>query len=176
MLMFLTPKVSLAYDRYLLNEWAGRKQWCYLKTTMYPPSIHPSICFIHYKNESESVSHSVMSNSLWPMQCSPPGSFVHGILQARILEKLAMLFSKGSSHERRDLFPEIEPASPTLQAVLSTIHILLSTKQYCMPDILYSNHCACLVQIINLGSWNPLFSIKRETIKKSKCKNMYSWP
>ena len=30
-----------------------------------------------------------MSNSLWPHGCSPPGSFVHGILQARILEWVA---------------------------------------------------------------------------------------
>ena len=31
------------------------------------------------------------------MDCSPPGSSVHGILQARILEWGAMPFSKGSS-------------------------------------------------------------------------------
>ena len=30
------------------------------------------------------------------MDCSPPGSSVHGILQARILEWVAMPFSKGS--------------------------------------------------------------------------------
>ena len=30
-----------------------------------------------------------------PMDCSPPGSSVHGILQARILEWVAMSFSKG---------------------------------------------------------------------------------
>ena len=29
-----------------------------------------------------------------PMDCSPPGSFVHGILQARILEWVAISFSK----------------------------------------------------------------------------------
>ena len=29
-----------------------------------------------------------------PMECSPPGSFVHGILQARTLEWLAISFSK----------------------------------------------------------------------------------
>ena len=34
------------------------------------------------------------------MDCSPPGSSVHGILQARILEWLAMSFSKGSSQPR----------------------------------------------------------------------------
>ena len=32
-----------------------------------------------------------------PMDCSPPGSSVHGILQARILEWVAMTLSKGSS-------------------------------------------------------------------------------
>ena len=32
-----------------------------------------------------------------PMDCSPPGSSVHGILQARILEWVAMPFSKRSS-------------------------------------------------------------------------------
>ena len=32
-----------------------------------------------------------------PMDCSPPGSFVHGILQARILEWVAISCSRGSS-------------------------------------------------------------------------------
>ena len=35
-----------------------------------------------------------------PMDCSPPGSFVHRILQARILEWVAMPFSRGSSRPR----------------------------------------------------------------------------
>ena len=30
------------------------------------------------------------------MDCSPPGSFVHGILQARILEGVVISFSRGS--------------------------------------------------------------------------------
>ena len=44
-----------------------------------------------------------------PMECCPPGCSVHGILQARILQWVAMPFS-------RDL-PDsgIEPRSPTLQ-------------------------------------------------------------
>ena len=32
-----------------------------------------------------------------PMDCSPPGSSVHGILQARILERVAITFSRASS-------------------------------------------------------------------------------
>ena len=46
-----------------------------------------------------------MSNSLPPMVYT-----VHGILQARILEWVAVPFSKGPSH------PGIKPRSPTLQA------------------------------------------------------------
>ena len=35
-----------------------------------------------------------------PMDCSLPGSSVHGILQARILEWVAISFSRGSSQSR----------------------------------------------------------------------------
>ena len=35
-----------------------------------------------------------------PLDCSPPGSSVHGILQARILEWVAMPFSRGSSQPK----------------------------------------------------------------------------
>ena len=35
-----------------------------------------------------------------PMDCTPPGSSVHGILQARILEWVASPFSRGSSQPR----------------------------------------------------------------------------
>ena len=45
-----------------------------------------------------------------PVDGSPPGSSVHGISQARILEWVAILFCRGSSRTR------IGPVSPTLQA------------------------------------------------------------
>ena len=43
-----------------------------------------------------------------PMDCSPPDSSVHGILQARILEWVAISFSRGLPQ------PGIEPTSPAL--------------------------------------------------------------
>ena len=43
------------------------------------------------------VSHSVMSSLCDPMDCSPPDSSVHEMLQARILEWIAMPSSSGSS-------------------------------------------------------------------------------
>ena len=44
------------------------------------------------------------------MDCSPPGSSVHGILWARILEWVAMPSSRESSR------PLVEPGSPALEA------------------------------------------------------------
>ena len=44
------------------------------------------------------------------MDCSPPGSSVHGICWARTLEWVAISFFRGSSH------PGIKPVSPALQA------------------------------------------------------------
>ena len=51
-------------------------------------------------DESESVSCSVVTDSFDPRDCSPPVSSVHGILQARVLEWLAISFSRGSPRRR----------------------------------------------------------------------------
>ena len=45
----------------------------------------------------ESDSCPVVSDPFAPTDCSPPGSSVHGILQARIPEWVAIPFSRGSS-------------------------------------------------------------------------------
>ena len=55
---------------------------------------------IRIQFSSVQFSRSVMSDSLRSMHCSPPASSVHGILQARILERVASLFSRGSSQHR----------------------------------------------------------------------------
>ena len=41
------------------------------------------------------LSHSVLSSSSRPMECNPPGFSVHAILQARLLEWVAIPFSRG---------------------------------------------------------------------------------
>ena len=55
-------------------------------------------------------SRSVVSDSLRPVDCSLPGSTIHGILQARILECIAISFSRDLSD------PGLKPGSPALQA------------------------------------------------------------
>ena len=74
------------------------------------PSRKQNLNRLITSNESESEvaqSFLFLCNS---MDCNLPGSSVHGILQARILEWVAISFSRGSSD------PGIEPGSPTLQA------------------------------------------------------------
>ena len=60
----------------------------------------------YMSHESEDVmpayllSCSVVSDSCSPMECIPPGSSVHRILQARTLEWVAISSSRGSSRPR----------------------------------------------------------------------------
>ena len=65
----------------------------------------------------------IVSNSIEsPMDCSPPGSSVHGISQARILERVATFFSRGSSWPWDQT--HISSNSPALQAgSLSLSHL-----------------------------------------------------
>ena len=55
----------------------------------FPPST------LHYESESQSCL-----TLCHPMDFNPPGSIVHGIFQARILEWVAIPFSRGSSQPR----------------------------------------------------------------------------
>ena len=74
-----------------------------------------------------------------PMGCSLPGSSVHGILQARILEWVAMPSSRGSSQPRIEPKSIISPAlagrfftsSTTWEALGNTLpHVLKITVNY----------------------------------------------
>ena len=57
-----------------------------------PIDIDVSVCYA-----KSLQSYPTLCN---PTDCSPPGSSVHGILQARILEWVAISFSRGSSKNR----------------------------------------------------------------------------
>ena len=53
-----------------------------------------------YYKESESEVAQLYPTLCYPIECSPPGSSVHGIFQARALEWVAISFSRGSSQPR----------------------------------------------------------------------------
>ena len=52
------------------------------------------------KRKKESEVAQLCSTLCDPVDCSLPGSSIHGILQARILEWVAISFSRGSSRPR----------------------------------------------------------------------------
>ena len=56
--------------------------------------------FIWIIKESESVGHSVLSHSATPWTVAHQSSFVRGILQMKILEWVAIPFSRGPSGPR----------------------------------------------------------------------------
>ena len=66
--------------------------------------------FVNMVDESESEVAQSCPTLCNPVDCSLPGSSLHGLLQARILEWVAISFFRGSPH------PGMEPGSPSLQA------------------------------------------------------------
>ena len=91
------------------------------------------------------------------MDCSPPGSSVNGISQVRILEWVAISFSRGSSWSR------IEPRSPALQADS------LPTEPPRKPSIEYHSHIQRGTNHCHRLSWRKN-SLK--TQGHAKCKHL----
>ena len=75
-------------------------------------------CWITWWSEVKWSEVTQSCPTLWdPMDCSPPGSSVHGIFQARILEWVAISFSRRSSWPRdRTWFSHIVGRRFTIRA------------------------------------------------------------
>ena len=74
---------------------------------------------------------SVMSASLWPMDCSLPDSSIHEILQARIPVWVAIRFSKGSARPRDwTQFSWIVGRFFTIWATREVLRISINLKFY----------------------------------------------
>ena len=118
------------------------------------------MCSFYYGNHLATYEVKVLVAqsclTLWdPMDYSPPGSFVHGILQARILEWVAILFS------RRSPWPRDQTRVSCMSGRFSTIWATrematyMCIKSCCMPytyTVLYVNYTS-----IKLGGWITKF-------------------
>ena len=152
------PRVSLPFWTY----WLG---WLYifcLFFSMLSKKLYRQRLYM----KCESVPRSVMSDSLWFHGL--PGSSVHGILQARILEWVAILFSRGFSwprdqtcvsHIQADSLPSEPPGKPQGHVYLalefsrtcltwSTVNITDSVFSYNFKETLPSRG--------NLESWSDI--------------------
>ena len=99
-------RATMTWKRQLETEFGGGVMSCFYKHRS--PLLHSSVCdrqgWAQAGKDKESMKWSEVAQSCPilcnPMDCSPPGSSVHGILQARILEWVALSFSRGSSWPR----------------------------------------------------------------------------
>ena len=134
-LQHLAQKDNACHGTILVTHLAGARGSEALFTNLqinWPCRCESSSSCFRGKGHSSSAFYSLVSGKrskclphkaspAWPLtkvsrgtvECAPhglPGSSVHGILQAGILEWVAMPFSRGSSN------PGTEPRSPALQA------------------------------------------------------------
>ena len=98
------------------------------------------------------ISRSVMSDSLCPMNCSLPGSPVHGIFQAKVLEWVAISFSRGSSRSG------IEPSSPALAGKFFTVWANRKTIFFFKVNV-----------YIHLQTYNSLHDLQEFCSTESNC-------
>ena len=83
------------------------------------------------------------------MDCSPPGSSVHGILQARTLEWVAIAFSRGASqprdlhllHWQADSLLLSHQGSPMLHIHPAVFKIKKPTRTYCIKKWRGTREC-----------------------------------
>ena len=108
------------------------KSWIHLSSyTVFLFFLSCFLSFYHLHHPLSGLSHqhllswgwwwfsrSVVPDSYSPMDCSPPGSSVHGISQVRILEWLAISFSRGSSQPRNQNSCLLRKAFLSLLAIL----------------------------------------------------------
>ena len=88
------PKLGKEYDKAILSPCLFN---LYAEYIMLNAELNESQAGIKIKWSEVAQSCLTLCN---PVDCSPPGSSVHRILQARILEWVAISFSRGSSQPR----------------------------------------------------------------------------
>ena len=121
------------------------------------------------------------------MDCSPPGSSVHGISQARILEWVAISFSRGSSWPRdQALDSSISSSLSKWFSSMSFLHIVINTlylhktyrfdKKIYLKIIwyIYTYVCVC-VCVCTLHSIYTAFYVYRMQHKVIQCWSVDRW-
>ena len=99
-----------------------------------------------------------MSDSYNPMDCSLPGSSLHGIYQARILEWVAISFSKGFSWSRDQTLVSCTAGGFfTVWAIISSVQSLSCIQLFATP---WTAACQASLSITNSWSLLKLMSIE----------------
>ena len=105
------------------------------------------------ESEKWQWSHSVVSDSLNPMDCSLPGSSIHGIFQARVLEWGAIAFSVMIPRRvvctslllHSITIVEVNAPTPWLWAWMCYLHWTLGCHQNWKEQILIMHLCGWFI-------------------------------
>ena len=112
-----------------------------------------------------------------PMDCSQPGSSVHGIFQAIVLEWIAISFSSGSSWPRdRTRVSRIVDRRITVWAAREVLHVIIFSRKWgiglfeCFPysgikRSAYQNNF--LFAIVTLFSWGYSYQFLISNVKSN---------
>ena len=117
----------------------------------HPPALQYVPALSSFQPYQPSLCMSVTQSCLtlcYPMDCSPPGSSVPGILQARILEWVAISFSRGSSWPK-----DWTHGSPALKADALLSELLGKTLPTFLKDLISSQLLAGKIL------WRNLFAL-----------------
>ena len=106
-----------------------------------------------------------------PMDHSPPGSSVHGILQARILQWVAMPSSRGSSN------PGIKPSYLLSPALAGWFFTTSATWEACVYIYVCTHPWKGMNLNLNQMRWMNLEPVTQwsELEKNKYCINAYVW-
>ena len=120
------------------------------------------------KHSSLTFPHKVLAAQLCPtlhnpMDCSPPGPSVHGILQAKVVEWVAILFTRGSSQPRDRtqvscIAGDSLPSEPLLFETLQSLFYFSSDDAWSKITVCVFNHC-----LSHPGSKIYLFQLHMKT-------------
>ena len=158
---------SLAPSPYLPQLWTCCKDSVFKATVilMYKyDALREAVSLLkclHFFSFSLSLWLFCLVTKLWPTlcnprDCSPPGSTVHGILQARIVERVVISFS-------RDLpDPGIEPRSPALAGRFFTIWATREALSFVL------SHLRCLL----ICTFFPPYKLKLVFLREKSV----AWP
>ena len=84
-----------------------------------------------------------------PMECSPPGSSVHGILQARILEGVVMSSSRGSSQPRD--WTQVSCTADRFFTIWATI--LMNVKWDLILILIWNSQQLVILSLFSYACW-----------------------
>ena len=101
-----------------------------------------------------------------PMDCSPPGSSVHGICQARILEWVAFPFSRASSQPRDHTHVSISAGGFFTTEPPKKSNSLLGNGLFFCPVWLANGLCHCQIDPLPesgmVSAYGPPYTVWKE--------------